>query len=100
MGTKPGTDAEQHLQNAAGFDPEPQKQRTDDCSEKEGLTMDQELFDKLIDLIIQTKHECTMEGEDKNPLIYGSNEGVEMMSRMLQRNLWRLASELSLGVKS
>lgn len=39
MGTKQGTDAERHQQNAAGIDPDSQTKRTDDCSEKEGLTM-------------------------------------------------------------
>lgn len=62
--------------------------------------MDQELFDKLIDLIIQTKHECTMDGEDKNPLIWGSNEGVAMMCVKLQKNLWVFASELNREVSA
>ena len=62
--------------------------------------MKQELYDKLIDLIIQTKHECTVENEDDNNLIWASNKGVEMMSAKLQRNLWLFASELNREVSA
>ena len=53
--------------------------------------MDNELLQKLIDLIIETKHECEMDGEDNNPLIWASNEGVAMMCAKLQQNVRLMA---------
>ena len=62
--------------------------------------MEQELYDKLIDLIIQTKHECTMDNEDDNNLIWANNKGVELMCSRLQRNLFWFAAELNKEVSA
>ena len=48
MGVEPGPYARRHQQSAAGDDPEPQTKRTDDCSEKEGLTMNREQAENII----------------------------------------------------
>ena len=53
--------------------------------------MDNELLQKLIDLIIDTKHECEMEDDGTNPLIWASNEGVAMMCARLQQNVRLMA---------
>ena len=52
--------------------------------------MEEEVFDKIIGLVIETQNECMMHNDD-NRMCWGNDRGVEDMSEKLQHKIWEFA---------
>ena len=79
MGRKPGTDAGRYQQNADQGDPDPQRKRADDCSEKEGLTMDWHEAEEILKVALEKATREVSEGAYAAALDTAWNRGAKVM---------------------